>query len=442
MVEEQLRNSANKILDAGLNAVDPAYLIEKQIKRENNVLIFNDGLHIDLDSFEKVRLCGIGKGVAPMARAMENLLGDKLSGGDIIVKYGHGEQLKKVKTYEAGHPIPDNNTLQSTHLLLDNVKDLSKDDLVFVLLTGGGSALLEYLPKSISLDDLQNLSGILLGCGATIHEINCIRKHISLIKGGQLARHIYPAKIITLALSDVVGDDLSVIASGPTAPDNSTFDDAIEILKKYDVTNKIPENILHILHFGAAGKINETPESEDNVFHLVTNIVIGSNRVSLFAAEEVAKKLGFNTLILSSMVQGEAKEIAHVISAIIKEIQISDIPIKKPACLLLGGEPTVNIRGDGKGGRNQEITLAVANTNIDKPYLFLSCGTDGTDGPTNAAGAICTNTTVERAENSGLSAKKYLANNDAYNFFHPLNDLITTGPTRTNVMDIMIALMP
>ncbi len=442
MNEENLKKSANKILLTALHAVNPNYLIKRQIRREDNVLVFEKGMEIGLDNFDNIRIFGFGKGVAPMARAMEELLGDKLTGGDIIVKYDHGEQLEQIKTFEAGHPIPDNNTLKSTRAVLKNVKDLTENDLVFVLLSGGGSSLLEKLPRSVTLDDLQEFNGILLGCGATIHEINCIRKHISLIKGGLLARYIYPAKIITLVLSDVVGDDLSVIASGPTAPDNSTFEDALEVLKKYNITNKIPKNIINILHSGNTKKIKETPDEDDVIFRTVDNIVIGSNRMSLFGAETEAKNLGFNTLILTSMLQGEAKEIAHMITSIIREIQEANLPVQKPACLLIGGELTVNKLGDGKGGRNQELALAVANTDITKPYLFLSCGTDGTDGPTDAAGAFVSNITLNKAELLGLSSKEYLANNDAYNYFKPLRDLIKTGPTKTNVMDIQIVLVP
>jgi len=442
MDENQLKTIANSILQAALKSVDPYYLIKQQIERKDNTLLFKNGIEIDLERYNTIRISGIGKGVAPMAKAMEGLLGDNLTGGDIVVKYEHGMPLNKINIHEAGHPIPDKNTLKSTRFVLKNLKDLQKDDLVFVLITGGGSALLEKLPRSVSLDDLQNLSQILLNCGATIHEINCIRKHISRIKGGQLARHLYPAKVITLALSDVVGDDLSVIASGPTAPDESSFEDALEIFRKYRVTKKIPENILHILDFGAAGKIKETPNSDDEIFNNVKNIVIGNNCLSLIAAKSEAVKQGYNTIILSSMIEGEAKEIAHIIAAVIKEIQVSDLPIKKPACILMGGEPTVSIKGDGKGGRNQELALAVANIGITDPFLFLSCGTDGTDGPTDAAGAIVTNFTFEKAELMELSMKKHLSDNNAYNFFNPIRDLIRTGPTRTNVMDVMIALIP
>jgi len=442
MDEKYLRESAQKILDSALKAVDPYHLVFDQVNKENNKLFFQSGYQLELDDFNDVYILGIGKGVAPMAKALSELLDDKLVSGEIIVKYEHGEEVNKINVHEAGHPIPDENTLKATSLVLEKFKNLNEDDLVFVLLTGGGSALFELLPDTVSLDDLQELNGILLGCGATIHEINCIRKHISLIKGGQLARVIHPAKVVTLALSDVVGDDLSVIASGPTTPDESTFDDTFSILKKYKIEDKIPQSILEVLTDGVNGKRPETPKGSDPIFNSVTNMVIGNNILSLQAAEDQAKKLGFNTQILTSMIQGEVKELAKVIDAVIREVQQSNIPIEKPACLLIGGEPTVKVTGKGKGGRNQEFALQVLEKNIEEPYLFLSCGTDGTDGPTDAAGAIVTNNTLQKANKLDFDLMEYLNNNDAYNFFNPLNELIKTGPTRTNVMDVMIALIP
>ena len=442
MDEKVLRESAQNILKSALKAVDPYNLVFEQIKRKKDKLTFQSGFELDLGKFNNVYLLGIGKGVAPMARAVSKVLDEKLVSGDIIVKYEHGQTVDKINVQEAGHPIPDENTLKATSVVLNKLKNLSDTDLVFVLLTGGGSALFEKLPDSVSLTDLQILNELLLGCGATIHEINCVRKHISYIKGGQLARLIYPAKVVTLALSDVVGDDLSVIASGPTTPDETTFADAISIIKKYNIERKIPQSIAQVLNDGAKGITAETPKSNDAIFNSVTNMVIGSNIVSLKAAEEKAKKLGFNTLVLSSMIQGEVKELAKVVEALIREIQQSNIPVKRPACLLIGGEPTLKVSGKGKGGRNQEFALQVLDKNIEKPYLFLACGTDGTDGPTDAAGAIVTHGTLQKAELLDLNPKEYLKNNDAYNFFGPLRDLIKTGPTRTNVMDILITLVP
>jgi glycerate-2-kinase len=301
---------------------------------------------------------------------------------------------------------------------------------------------MENLPDEIQLVDLQGLSNALLACGASIHEINCIRKHISLVKGGQLARYIYPARCITLALSDVIGDDLSVIASGPTSPDPSTFEEAVNILQKYAIESKIPPVVLDHLQKGVRGELPETPKADDEIFRAVSNIVIGNNRLALIQADEKARSLGYHSIILTSLLEGEAKEIARVIASIIKEIQWANKPLQKPACVLLGGEPTVHITGQGKGGRNQELALAVALCHIEEPYIFVSCGSDGTDGPTDAAGAIVDHTTLKRSQQLGIDAQRFLTNNDSYHLFSKLGDLIKTGPTGTNVMDIIFALIP
>ena len=439
---DQLITDADEILQAGLHAVDPYNLIREQITRADDTLKFSAGLTIDLREYSRVFVCGTGKGTAPMARAMEELLGDKLTGGDIIVKYDHIDQLRTIRLHEAAHPVPDENTLRATREMLGNLGQLRQTDLVFVLLTGGGSALMEDLPEHVSLDDLQTLSRILLESGANIHEINCVRKHISRIKGGQLARYLMPARQITLALSDVIGDDLSVIASGPTSPDPSTFDEAWSIIRKYDVAERLPAPVRDHLLKGSEGKIQETPKPGERLFDKVTNLVIGSNRLALSTSELKARQLGYQTLILSSAIEGEAKELARFIGAIMKETWQADQPVDKPACILLGGEPTVRIRGKGKGGRNQELCLALALSQPDFPFVFISCGSDGTDGPTDAAGARVTHETLRRAEALGLDGVQLLKNNDSYHFFKPLGDLIMTGPTRTNVMDLIFALIP
>jgi len=442
MINQELKKAADRIIEASLKAVDPYQLIKEQIIRTGDTLVISGSETINLSDYDRVFLCGAGKGAAAITRAMEELLGDYLVGGDVIVKYDHMADVRKIILHEAAHPVPDQNSLKATEILLNNLDNITERDCVFVLLTGGGSALLESLPEEIKLEDLQELSSVLLKCSATIHEINCIRKHISLIKGGQLARKIHPARCITLALSDVIGDNLSVIASGPTSPDPTTFNQALAILDKYDVTTQIPNAVLSHLKKGSEGKIVDTPKDKDAIFKTVTNLVIGNNRLALNRAKETAESLGYESIILTSMLQGEAKEIAKVIASIIDEIHLSGTPLKKPACVLLGGEPTVKIQGSGKGGRNQELTLAVALTNITKPYVCVSVGSDGTDGPTDAAGAIVDNTTLSRAEKAGLKAQDYLRNNDSYHFFAALGDLIITGPTGTNVMDIIFTLIP
>ena len=433
---------AKEIIDAGIQAVDPYRLIFNRLRIEDDVLHLPDSEILNLGSFDRIFICGAGKGTAPMTRAMEELLGNRISGGDIIVKYGHGTGLDYVRLHEAAHPIPDEAGLKATRVLLNGIEGLSEKDCVFMLITGGGSALLESLPPTVSLQDLQGLSKILLGCGATIHEINCIRKHISLIKGGQLARRIFPATCISLILSDVIGDNLGVISSGPTSPDQTTFQDAAAIVEKYNIKDKLPESIHSYLDGGAAGDYPDTPKDGDPVFAKVKNLIIGNNRLALMKAEKCAGKFGYNTLVLTSMVQGEAREIGVLLAAIIKEIQESNVPVSRPACILLGGEPTVRITGKGKGGRNQELALAVALCDISQPYIFASVGTDGTDGPTDAAGAIVTHRTITRAHSLGMNAREYLNNNDSYHFFEKLDDLVKTGPTGTNVMDLIFALVP
>jgi glycerate 2-kinase len=437
-----IKAHAKEIINSGIRAVDPYQLIQDRLHREGEYLYLPQDITVNLEQYEHIYVCGAGKGTAPMAKAMEELLNDKVTGGEIIVKYEHGTDLKYIHQYEAAHPIPDQAGLKATQSLMQTLNNLSEKDCVFMLVTGGGSALLESLPAAISVDDLQRLSIVLLGCGATIHEINCIRKHISQIKGGQLARLIHPAACISLILSDVIGDDLSVIASGPTSPDSTTFSDALAIIEKYQIENDIPSAIRDFLHAGASGAYPDTPKPGDPVFSKVKNMIIGNNRLALGTAEACAKGFNYNTLVLTSMLQGEAREIGLMIAGIIKEIQHADSPVSKPACLLLGGEPTVRITGKGKGGRNQELVLAVALSGIDQPYLFASVGTDGTDGPTDAAGAVVTHETLNRSEKQGLNARAYLNNNDSYHFFQALDDLVKTGPTGTNVMDLILALVP
>jgi glycerate 2-kinase len=437
-----LKKTAVNIVNTAIKSVDPYNLILEQIKREGDTLRFAQDHVFDLNAFKRIFVIGAGKGSASMARGMEKILANDLNGGSVVVKYGHGDDLQKIHLFEAGHPIPDENTLHATGKLLENIKYLNRGDCVFVLLTGGGSALLELLPESLRLDDLQKLNAAMLKCGATIHEINCVRKHISRIKGGQLARYINPAICITLVLSDVIGDDLSVIASGPTSPDPSTFDEALNIIEKYKIGPDLSPVLVDHLQKGKSGEIEETPKPGDRIFESVHNIVIGSNRLALQTAQKAAERAGFNTVVLTSLLEGEARHIAKVIGGIIREIQETGNPVSQPACLLLGGEPTVHIKGKGKGGRNQELALAVALTDILQPYIFISCGSDGTDGPTDAAGAVVSEKTLKRAETIGISASEYLEHNDSYNFFSQLDDLIITGPTGTNVMDLMLALVP
>lgn len=338
--------------------------------------------------------------------------------------------------------MPDERGVKGTEEILSLVEKAGERDLVICLISGGGSALLIAPVSGISLEDKQNATKFLLASGATIHEFNTVRKHLSRAKGGRLAQMAYPATVASLILSDVVGDDLDVIASGPTVPDPSTFQDADKILKDYGIWNQLASSVRHHFEKGSSGQIEDTPKSDNPAFQQCSQELVGTNLQALEAAAKTAGSLGYRPLILSSKVEGEAREVAIFFTAIGKEVLGSENPLKPPVCVLCGGETTVTLQGDGHGGRNQEFALAsaLAIDGLDN-MIVLSGGTDGTDGPTDAAGAIADGTTLARARENDLDPKDFLQRNDSYNFFQKLDDLIMTGPTRTNVMDIYMLLV-
>jgi len=430
-----------EILRAGLDAVDPEQAVQRYVRREEETLFVGNSSY-NLDRYRSIILVGAGKGTAPMAKALEDILGDMLTSGWIIVKYGYGMPLRKTHVVEAGHPIPDEAGLRATEELLRQLRECTEENLVICAFSGGGSALLPAPIPPFTLNEKQACTRLLLECGATIDEINAVRKHLSRTKGGQLAKEAYPATIISLLLSDVVGDRLDVIASGPTVPDESTYLDCIGIVEKYELIERLPEAVVEHFKDGIAGRVQETPKKGDPAFSKVQNLIVGNNRQCLLAAQDKAASLGYHTLVLSSQIEGEAREVAHVLAGIAKEIHQTGIPIAPPACVLAGGEPTVTIRGRGKGGRNQELALACA-IDLDgwDGISMFSAGTDGTDGPTDAAGALADDTTCERAREMDLDPHAFLLANDSYSFFKSLGDLIQTGPTRTNVMDIICLLI-
>ena len=438
---KQMRKHARQIFQAGLEAVDPVEAINRHVRLENNRLIIADK-QFNLDDYDNILVVGAGKAGAPMARAVEDFLGNRISGGVIVVKDGHSLPLKKVKVCEASHPVPDERGVQGTEEILSLVEKAGERDLVICLISGGGSALLIAPVEEISLEDKQNATKLLLACGATIHEFNTIRKHLSRAKGGRLAQIANPATITSLILSDVVGDDLDVIASGPTVPDPSTFKDAEQILKGYGIWDELASSVRKHIEKGVSGQIEDTPKSDNTAFLKCSQVLVGTNLQALKAAAKAAEGLGYRPLILSSKIEGEAREVAKFYSAIAKEILESAHPMDPPVCVLAGGETTVTIEGDGRGGRNQEFALAsaLAIEGVDN-VIVLSGGTDGTDGPTDAAGAMADGTTVARAGENGLDPKDFLQRNDSYNFFAKLDDLVKTGPTRTNVMDIYMLLV-
>jgi len=431
-----LHRQALRIFRAALRAADPMQAVLRHLRREGETLIAG-GRRYDLSSFRNIYVIGAGKASARMAVAVERLLGRRITAG--LVNAPNATKLQRVEIHEAGHPIPDRRGVAGARRIARIASEAGQDDLILCLFSGGASALLPLPAPPITLAEKQATTRLLLHCGANIHEMNCVRKHISQIKGGQLARQAYPATLVTLVLSDVIGDDLDVIGSGPTVPDPTTFKDARAIFEKYRVWNKLPQSLRgRVSETGAT----ETPKPGDEIFRKTRNVIAGSNALAVDAAAKEAQRLGFNTLVLSTHVEGEAREVARVHAAIAKEIRASGRPVNAPACVITGGETTVTVRGKGRGGRNQEFALAAALAIAgSRETVIVSAGTDGSDGPTVAAGAIADGTTVARADALGRSAAADLANNDSYHFFDALGDLIATGPTGTNVADIQLILV-
>ena len=400
---EPMRQQAKEIFRAALKAVDPIEAVLRYVKRVDGALQVA-GRRFEFKDYDRILVVGAGKAGAPMARALEDLLSDRISDGVIVVKEGHGLPLKHVRTHEAGHPVPDQRGIRGAEDILSLVREAGERDLILCVISGGGSALLVAPAEGVTLADKQEVTRLLLACGADIHEINTVRKHLSRVKGGELARFAHPATVVTLILSDVIGDDLNVIGSGPTVPDPSTFADAQGVFKKYDIWQDVPISAKERFLKGLRGDIQDTPKLDDNVFQRCYSELVGTNLQALIAASKEAERQGYQPLILSSTVEGEAREVVKVLIAIAKEVRSSENPLSPPACILWGGETTVTLQGDGKGGRNQEFALAAALI-IDgmENVVVLSGGTDGTDGPTEAAGGIADGTTVTRAKAQGLS---------------------------------------
>jgi hydroxypyruvate reductase len=440
-MEEKLKKDAVEIFLAGVRAVEPGRAVAGHLSLHNEILFAGDE-RISLSPEGKIFIVGAGKAGAPMAAVMEQILGDRIHKGLVVVKYNHLAPVRKVRLREASHPVPDEAGLSAAHEMIELLEEAAEDDLVICLLSGGGSALLPCPAPPVTLVDKQAVTSLLLASGADIGEINCIRKHLSLLKGGGLARSAYPARVITLILSDVVGDPLDIIASGPTVGDPSTFSDALEILDRYDLIGKVPHIILSYLEDGIHGKHPETPKPNDPELTGIINLLVGTNAIAVNASQRKATDMGYNTMILSTTVTGDTRDSASAHAATARKIINSGYPLTPPACVLSGGETTVTIHGTGKGGRNQEFALAAAIDIDGLPgVVILSGGTDGTDGPTDAAGAVAEGTTVTRAREKGMEPVAYLDNNDAYHFFGSLGDLLVTGPTLTNVMDLRVVLV-
>jgi glycerate 2-kinase len=423
------RHDALRILRAALQAADPERAVLNHVSFDGRVLKAGRKRYL-LNAFERIHVIGAGKASAAMARALERLLSRRITGGWINVPDGTAMRLRRIELHASGHPIPDERGVEGARRILEIAHSAGERDLLICVISGGASALMPAPSPPMTLAEKQAVTRRLLGSGATIQEMNTVRKHLSLIKGGHLASAAFPATVVTLLLSDVVGDDPGVIGSGPTAADPSTCADAVHILNKYRID--LPLEALH-----------ETPKLADSSLARMHTVIIGSNRLAMDAAALCARGLGYRTAVLSASIEGETREVASMHAAIAREILASGRPLKRPACLLSGGETTVTLRGKGLGGRNQEFVLAaILALQGAGPATVLSAGTDGIDGPTDAAGAIADTETLARAAGLGLDARRFLEENDSYHFFDPLQALLKTGPTGTNVMDVRVLLVP
>jgi len=430
---------AIEIYKAGVERVLPVNLVRKSVTL-NGTLLSCHSVSYALEDFRHIYLLGFGKASAALAASMEELLGDRVTGGHVLTKYGHTKSLKKCTLTEAGHPIPDQNSVDGTLKIREFAELATADDLLIILISGGGSALLTDLPEGVSLEQLTVLNQLLINSGASIQEINSVRKHLSQIKGGQLARLAYPAKILTLLISDVAGDPMDVIASGPTIADPSTFHDAIEVLDKYHLISSVSVELIDYLNKGQSGNLPETVKESDPRLLNCSNIILGNNYTALEGAKSKAEEFGYETIVLTDKLEGNVNHVADYIYSGTRSA-IKSPGVKKRA-LLFGGEPTVQHHGNGKGGRNQHLALLMAQK-LDGiiGVTFLSAGTDGTDGPTDATGAICDGTTIREAKRLNLNPEQMAHDFNSYPFFEATGGLLKTGPTYTNVMDLIVVLI-
>jgi len=437
-LNRKARILALESLESALNAVDPKQLMKSKISLKNSILKVNE-YSFDLKKFENVYVIGGGKASGSMAESLEQILGKHIANGLVNIPHGSEHKTEIIKFQEASHPTPDKSGVEGTRRMLEIAEQAKKEDLVICLISGGGSSLMPLPRSGITIKDKRKITEALLKCGATINEINTVRKHISDFKGGLLAKKAYPATVLNLILSDVVGDPLDFIASGPTVPDSTTFNEAIKVLKKYGLWDKGVASIKRVLSNGKKGIIPETPKANDKAFKKVYNVIIGNNRFATLAAREQLRSARLNTLLLTSTLEGEARHAGVMLASIAREVVLSGNPVPKPAGIIAGGETTVTVTGKGLGGRNQEISLAAAlKMGGMDGVVVASLSTDGVDGPTDAAGAVVDGKTMARAVEMDLNPEEFLAENDSYNFFSKLGDLIFTGPTGTNVNDISV----
>jgi hydroxypyruvate reductase len=437
-----MRQDAVKIFQAGIAAADPYQAVKRYLSSER----FGD--------YSKVHLIAFGKAACRMAQAAQEIIpAGKLAGrGIAVTNYENVRHLDNVDVIGAAHPLPDANGLKAAQLIAERVQHAQKYELVLVLVSGGGSALIPFPAGQITLQEKIATTDLLLASGATINQINCVRKHLSQLKGGGLVRMAAPAHVHALILSDVLGDDLSSIASGPTVADNSTYGDAIEILKAKGVWEQVPANVRQHLEQGNLGHIAETPKPGDGIFNNTEHTLIGSNTISVDTMLDAAQKLGYETELYSDCLSGEARTVGETLVAQCVERRLpkggalGEVALhNKPIALLAGGETTVTLKGNGRGGRNQEMALAFAlaaeQHGLTGNWTFLSGGTDGRDGPTDAAGGIVDQYTIKRMTQAGVNPIERLENNDSYTALKASDDLVNTGATGTNVADLQILLL-
>lgn len=440
--ESSLMEYAERIFKAGLEEVEPESLIRKSVSLQGEKIVIQ-GQSFDLARFDRIFLVSVGKAAPFMAKSLADILGKRLEAGIAVCLPQTKKKLQRIRCLYASHPLPDEKSLRAARSILELARGLGEKDLLFFLVSGGGSAQVCLPSPGVSLEEKKSLTEMLLSAGANIAELNTVRKHLSQIKGGRLARAAFPAAVVSLVVSDVVGNDLENIASGPAHWDSSTYEDAYHVLKKYGLWNEAPLSVRAVIEKGMEKRIEETVKREDPVFNRVRSFIIGDNLLALQAAKRKAGELGFQTSILTSSDQGEAKEAAKNYVSLFLDFIQSPKTSSKPVCLLAGGELTVTVRGKGRGGRNQEFTLAALDEMKNHPevipdWLILSLGSDGIDGPTDAAGAWAGPSTLKRAKKLSLNLRKFLADNNSYNFFRQVGGLIITGPTQTNVMDIRL----
>lgn len=438
----RLRRDAVDILEAALEAADPKRAVERSLHVEGRRL--RVGVHtLDLAKYKRILVIGGGKASGRMAEAVEERLGPLIDHGLVIVPRGveAGLRLSRIKARGASHPLPDAEGVRAVGEMLSLLEDVDEHTLILSVISGGGSSLITYPAMGVDLEELKETTSKLMLAGARINELNAVRKHLSAIKGGRLATKAYPATIVSLILSDVVGDPLDTIASGPTAPDTTTYRNAVDALKRYGLWEGTPPSVRRRLEAGLRGEVEETPKPGDPVFGRVLNVVVANNYTAASNALRRAEALGYNTLLLSTRVEGEARIVGQIYASIAQEALSTGHPIGPPAVIIAGGETTVTVKGPGRGGRNQELALASSMALAGLEAVVTSLATDGVDGPTDAAGAVVDGSTLERAEALGLDPMEYLDMNDSYSFFKVLGDLIETGPTGTNVNDIALILL-